>query len=180
MSTHTVRPGPASPSGSASNLSPLQTILAYWIPALVVGLLISSFSTHYFSDQQTGRVILPALHWFFPWASQHQLHLMHMAIRKLAHLAEFGVFSFTVFHGIRAGRVGWRVSWALTALLIAAGYASIDELHQLFVPLRHASPRDVAIDTTGALLAQVSVWWYAKRKGLISSLNSDLNLRRGY
>lgn len=180
MPVHTESSGPASPLGSTASPYPLRTALIYWIPALIVGLLISSFSTHYFSDQQTGRMILPALHWLFPWASQHQLRLMHAAIRKLAHFTEFGVFSFTVFHGIRAGRAGWRVSWALTAVLIAAGYASIDELHQLFVPLRHASPRDVAIDTTGALLAQVSVWWYAKSKGLISSLSSDFYVRRGY
>lgn len=180
MSTHGLPPEPASPPAPTTNSNPLQTILRYWIPAFVVGLLISSFSTHYFSDQQTARVIIPSLHWLFPWASQHQLRLTHMAIRKLAHLTEFGIFSFTVFHGIRAGRVGWRVSWALTALLIAAGYASLDEVHQLFVPLRHASPRDVAIDTTGALLAQLFVWWYAKTKGLIPSLQSDLDLRKSY
>jgi VanZ family protein len=136
-------------------------------------LIISTFSTRYFSDQQTARVFLPLLHWLFPWATPHKINLMHRAIRKLAHVTEFGIFSFAVFHGIRAGRAGWRFSWARTALLVAVGYACFDELHQWFVPLRHASPRDVAIDTVGALFAQVFVWWYAKSKGLILSPQGD-------
>ena len=123
--------------------------------------LISIFSTHYFSDQQTGKIIVPALHWLMPWATIHQLHLMHVGIRKLAHVTEFGVFSVTVFHGIRAEAHGWRWTWALGTLLIAVSYAGLDEWHQSFVPLRHASSRDVAIDAFGALLAQVLVWFYA-------------------
>jgi VanZ family protein len=140
------------------------SLLSYWIPAILVAILISTFSTRYFTDEQTGRVILPVLHWLFPWASHRMLHLMHAGIRKLAHVTEFGVFSAAVFRGVRCGRTGWQVRWALATLVIAAGYAGLDEWHQSFVPLRHATPRDVAIDTLGALLAQVMVWWYAMRK----------------
>jgi len=135
-----------------------------WIPAFLVAVLISAFSTHYFSDSQTGRVVLPILHKLFPWASSRSLDLMHKGIRKLAHVTEFAVFSAAVFHGVQAGRSGWRITWALLTLGIASAYASLDELHQLLVPLRHASPRDVLIDTFGALLAQVFVWWNATRK----------------
>ena len=136
--------------------------LKYWIPALLVAILISTFSTHYFSDEQTGRIILPILHWLFPWATQRTLHLMHIGIRKMAHVTEFGLFSITVFHGIRGGRFGWRFKWALATLFIAVAYAGLDEWHQSFVPLREARVRDVAIDALGAVLAQTLVWFYAK------------------
>ena len=139
-------------------------MIRYWIPAFLIAILISTLSTHYFSDQQTGRIIFPALHWLFPWAAVRTLHLMHLGIRKLAHVTEFAVFSATVFHGVRAGRTGWRIDWALITLLIAGAYACLDEVHQLFVPLRHAAPRDVAIDAFGAVLSQVLVWGYAKSK----------------
>lgn len=148
------------------------SLLSYWIPAILVAILISIFSTRYFTDEQTGRVILPVLHWLFPWATHRMLHLMHVGIRKMAHVAEFAVFSATVFRGVRAGRTGWQVSWALVTLVIAAGYAGLDEWHQSFVPLRHATPRDVAIDTFGALLAQVLVWWYATRKWPFAALSA--------
>jgi len=140
----------------------MKSRLHYWIPALVVALLISLFSTHYFSSQQTARVIIPVLHRLFPFATLRTLGRMHTAIRKLAHVAEFGVFSVAVFHGVRGNRPGWRWDWAVYTFLIAVAYAGFDEWHQSFVPLREARFRDVFIDSTGALLAQVFVWAYAK------------------
>jgi VanZ family protein len=136
--------------------------LKYWLPATCVAIVISVFSTHYFSAEQTGRVILPILRRLFPGATAHLLRLMHFGIRKLAHITEFGIFSVTIFHGIRGPRRGWKLSWALVTLLIAAAYAGLDEWHQSFVPLRESSVRDVLIDTTGALLAQFLVWIYAR------------------
>jgi VanZ family protein len=138
-----------------------QSRFIYWLPAILVAILISIFSTHYFSDRQTAKVIIPILRYLFPYASARMLHYGHIAIRKLAHIAEFGVFSITVFRGIRAERQGWRWTWALATLIIAVTYAGLDEWHQSLVPLRHASARDVAIDAFGALLAQGLVWLFA-------------------
>src|ERR1700730_3480419 len=143
----------------------------YWLPAIIVAIIISIFSTHYFSDEQTGRVIIPAFRWLLPWATPRMLRLIHIAIRQLAHITEFGVFSVTVFRGVRAERSGCRVSWALDTLIIPAGFAGFDEWHQSFVLLRHNSPRDVAIDTVVALLAQLIVWWYAMRKWPLGALS---------
>jgi VanZ family protein len=134
----------------------------YWIPAICVAVLISTFSTHYFSSEETSKILTPILHWIFPTASFHTLSRMHTAIRKLAHVTEFGVFSITVFHGVRGERHGWRWRWALITLIVAVSYAGLDEWHQSFVPMREARVRDVLIDSTGALLAQVLVWCYAK------------------
>jgi hypothetical protein len=39
------------------------------IPAIVVAILISTSSTLYFTDEQTGSMIIPALHWLFPCAT---------------------------------------------------------------------------------------------------------------
>jgi VanZ family protein len=136
--------------------------LKYWLPAICVAIVISLFSTHYFSAEKTGRIILPILHRLFPAANAHMLRLMHFGIRKLAHITEFGVFSVTIFHGIRGPQSGWQLKWAIITLLIAAAYAGLDEWHQSFVPLREPSVRDVLIDTTGALLAQLLVWIYAR------------------
>ncbi|MGB2663410.1 MAG: VanZ family protein [Candidatus Acidiferrum sp.] len=136
--------------------------LKYWIPAICVAIVISVFSTRYFSGEQTSRIIIPILHWLFPSASHHLLHLVHIGIRKAAHVIEFGIFSISVFHGVRAGRYGWRLDWAVMTLVIAVSYAGLDEWHQSFVPLRQPSFRDVLIDSTGAFLAQVLVWTYSK------------------
>jgi VanZ family protein len=136
--------------------------LKYWIPAILVAILISLFSTHYFSGEETARVIIPILRGIFPFATDRELRLMHVGIRKLAHITEFGVFSIAVFRGVRAERSGWNIRWAIITLVVAVSYAGLDEWHQSFVPLREARVRDVLIDATGAILAQVLVWMYAK------------------
>jgi VanZ family protein len=67
-------------------------------------------------------------------------------LRKLAHMAEFGLL-YLLWH--RA--LGYRR--ALVAVAIAVGYAATDELHQTAVEGRHGSPVDVLIDTTGVAIA---------------------------
>ena len=67
-----------------------------------------------------------------------------------------------LFHAVRANLSGWKLAWAAYTLLIAVAYAGLDEWHQSFVPVREARFRDVLIDFTGALLAQVFVWGHAK------------------
>jgi VanZ family protein len=136
----------------------------YWVPAILVGIVISGFSTHYFSSEETSRVINPFLRWLFPHAMPRTFHVLHTGIRKFAHLMEFGVFSVSVFHGIRGPRHGWRWSWAVVTLLVAVAYAALDEWHQSFVPLREPRLRDVAIDSFGAVLAQTLVWVYSRLK----------------
>jgi VanZ family protein len=153
------------------------TRLKDWIPAILVAAMISSFSTHYFSDQQTSRIIVPVLHWLLPWADAHLLHRLHVGIRKLAHVTEFAIFSTAVFHGIRGHRYGWRWTWALATLLIAGAYAGADEWHQSFVAFRHSSVRDAAIDTFGALLAQGMVWAYSIWKGASAEKSVTLAAR---
>jgi len=136
--------------------------ITYWIPAICVAVLISAFSTHYFSSAETARFLIPFLRKLFPAASLHTLSRIHTVIRKLAHITEFGALSTAVFHGVRGERYGWRFQWALLTLIIAVSYAGLDEWHQSFVPVREPRVRDVLIDSTGALLAQVLVWIYAK------------------
>jgi VanZ family protein len=135
---------------------------AYWLPAICIALMISGFSTDLFSGEHTSWIIIPLLHWLFPFASQYTLEVLHFGIRKAAHITEFGMFSAAVFHGIRGERRGWRQEWAVIALLIAAGYAGLDEWHQSFVPTRQASIGDVLIDSAGALLAQLTIWAYSR------------------
>lgn len=81
--------------------------------------------------------------------------LTHLAIRKLAHLTEYGILAFLWFRAVRGEERGWTLRWSMTAVLIAIAVASADEFHQSFVPSRTASPLDVVIDTCGAILAQL-------------------------
>jgi VanZ family protein len=135
-----------------------------WIPALLWAGVISELSTDAFSSEHTSRFIIPALHWLFPHASGETLELMHTIIRKMAHFTEYFIFSIFLVRGLRGKNRGWNLRWAIWAVVIAAGYASLDEFHQVFVPSRTASPWDAALDTVGATTGQIFSWiWYGSR-----------------
>ncbi len=77
-------------------------------------------------------------------------------LRKLAHLAEFGLLWFLWWRALGYGG-------PLPSIAIAIGYAISDEVHQSFVEGRHGSPVDVAIDALGIGLA-VLAWIVVTRR----------------
>jgi VanZ family protein len=136
----------------------LWTRLKFWLPAIAWACLISGLSTDAFSSNHTSVVIIPVLRWLFSHASAETIDLIHEIIRKMAHLTEYFIFSIFLVRGLRGKNLGWTLRWAIWAIVIAAGYAALDEFHQSFVPSRTASPWDAMLDTVGASVAQV-VWW---------------------
>ena len=139
--------------------------LRNWWPALLWAAAIFLFSTGIFSATNTAAIIFPILLWLFPRASEATLLAIHFYVRKSAHLGEYFLFSLLVLRGFRAGRPGWRWTWALATLAVVAAYASLDEFHQSFVPSRTASVYDVMIDVTGAALALlVAAAWAFRRR----------------
>ncbi len=129
--------------------------LKRWWPALAWAVAISLFSTGAFTADHTSRIIVPILHWLLPHAAKATLYQLHFYIRKCAHFTEYFILSLLVLRGIRAGRPGTRFAWALVVIAIVACYASLDELHQRFVPGRTPAIHDVLIDTTGGVTAQL-------------------------
>jgi VanZ family protein len=63
-------------------------------------------------------------------------------LRKLAHFTEYAVLGALVLRAVRREP---------PAVALGVAYAASDELHQHFVPGRHAALRDVAIDAAGVL-----------------------------
>jgi VanZ family protein len=120
--------------------------------------VIFSFSTDTFSSEDTQGVIIDILHTLVPHAPLSTLLTLHDVIRKCTHVGEYFIFGVLLFRAIRAPRQGWDWRWALLAILIAAFYASSDEIHQIFVPSRGASALDALLDTGGAGLAQFFLW----------------------
>ena len=135
--------------------------LRVWWPALLWSGLIFLLSTDWFSAQHTSMVIEPVLAWLFPALSPSQIHLIHHYIRKSAHFTEYFVFCLLLYRSIRGTGRRWRWSWALATLVVAAGYAALDEIHQAFVASRGASVFDCLIDSTGASVAVAVLWlWF--------------------
>ena len=141
---------------------PILLRLREWLPAILWAALISFASTDIFSEAHTSQIILPILQSLLPHASAATLEQVHVFIRKSAHFTEYFIFSVLLLRGIRVGRRGWQLRWALAALALAAGYSALDEFHQSFVPSRTASVWDSLLDTVGAATAQAAMWFRAR------------------
>jgi VanZ family protein len=78
-------------------------------------------------------------------------------LRKLAHMAEFGLLWWLWWRAL-----GYRRAIAAAAITLA--YAASDEVHQSFVTGRHGTPVDVLIDAAGIALAALAVALHARRR----------------
>ena len=156
------RPAPNLPEMQARlpGLSLSSWFFAWW-PALIWAAVIFSMSTDTFSSDHTASVIAPIFRWLIPSMTDDQFNVLHHFIRKSAHFTEYFIFGLFLYRGVRRGRKGWRWTWGLAALSLAAGYAIMDEVHQAFVISRTASPYDSLLDSFGAFVAIAAVWvWY--------------------
>lgn len=89
--------------------------------------------------------------------------LLDLILKKLAHAAAYAILAILLALALDGDRRGRPRPWvppaSVSAFLIAAGYAVTDEIHQAFVPTRHASPLDVLIDALGAGIAMLLLGW---------------------
>jgi VanZ family protein len=136
----------------------------YWFPVglwlVVVGLTSSSSAA--------GSRTLALLHWlvatFHLPLSYAQLLEIHFLIRKTGHFCNYAILSVLMFRAVRDGtRVAWRAAWMGLALLGTFLVATADEIHQYYTPGREGTWHDVALDMTGAIVAQVIVLLWARR-----------------
>ena len=139
--------------------------LRAWWPALLWAGFIFTMSTDTFSSEHTAWVFEPILRWLVPSLTGDQFDIIHHYIRKSAHFTEYFIFALFLYRGVRGVHKGWRWSWALTALFIAAGYSALDEIHQAFVISRTASPYDSLLDSAGAFVAIAALYlWFRSRR----------------
>ena len=110
------------------------------------------FSTDAFSSNQTSRIIIPILTFFFPDLSLHQLDLWHGVIRKLAHITEYFILTLFTYRSIRYDETD-PVQAKLRTMTFVVLAASLDEIHQRFTAFRTPSPVDVGYDCLGAVWA---------------------------
>lgn len=76
-----------------------------------------------------------------------------LVLRKLAHLTEYAVLGALLQRALARPGI---------AILIGGLYAASDEIHQHFVPGRHAAWYDVVIDTVGVTIGVV-LWQRMRR-----------------
>lgn len=83
-------------------------------------------------------------------------------LRKAAHFSFYCVLAILVMTLCLVSGISRKWSILIT-LVVGVIYASIDELHQLFVNGRGASVRDVGIDSLGVILGITIIWIFSRR-----------------
>ena len=81
-------------------------------------------------------------------------------VRKAAHMTEYaimGLLSFAFYQSFGIGKKRYLIS-----LFTAAAYAATDEFHQLFVTGRSGRISDVCIDTLGAAIGLLILYFVLK------------------
>ena len=124
------------------------------MPVLFWTIFIFWMSTGIFSSKNTVLIIEPILRFLMPSISSDMIGVIHKALRKSGHVAEYFVFGFLLFCAFRGGSKELRIRrWVFSSFIVLLLYAASDELHQSFVSTRTASPYDVGIDVLGGIIA---------------------------
>jgi len=86
------------------------------------------------------------------------IDMLHGLIRKAGHVTEYFILGLLLFRAIRGNsQQGWRLRWAVYAVIGVVLYALSDELHQSFSSSRTSSLVDVGIDSAGGVLSQFAI-----------------------
>ena len=137
--------------------------MLWWLPAILWAGVIYYMSTKTFGPSFSNRLLADILALFHLQVSHHAFGLLEFGLRKLGHLTEYSIFAFFLYHAMGDDdRSSWRPSKALACVLLAGLYSLTDEFHQRFVPGRGPSIVDCGIDTIGATLGMVMVYFVGK------------------
>jgi VanZ family protein len=146
--------------------------LKAWIAALLwLGLIVGE-STNYGSAENTSRILYPVLH-FLMGLDPFRFLVWHFYIRKTGHFVGYFMLSVLLFRAWRAtlplpGVFRWSMQWARIAFFMSALVACLDEWHQTYLPSRTGTLRDVLLDSTAALVAQVVIFVFLRGAGALA------------
>jgi VanZ family protein len=129
-----------------------ESAIAWKVAAVVWALVIFSLSTGGFGPSFTGRVLAGALSLVHLTVSPPRFEVLHLCVRKAAHLAEYAIFAFLLGESSEEPPFPWHQRRLLGCFLILVVYSLTDEYHQSFVPGRTASLTDCGIDSIGGAM----------------------------
>lgn len=127
-------------------------------------LIISSFSSSYFSASNTAPLVERLLNNISPSLNSSTINFFHIMVRKLAHFTEFGIFATLVFGIFAVKKNVWHLSWLFYSLISVILLALLDEYHQAFARNRNASLGDSLVDILGGLTYLFLIWLVKRNK----------------
>jgi VanZ family protein len=147
--------------------SSAKRIIKVWLPSAVWLAVIAVESTNLGSSEHTGLILYPIFYFLFKM-DPARFAFWHMLLRKTGHFVGYFILSVLLFRSWRATfprlSTRWCFEWATLALFSTSLVAMLDEWHQSFLPSRTGTVRDVILDTTAALVAQIALFGILRRE----------------
>ena len=140
-----------------------------WIPALIWIGVICFESTDMMSAANTGSILFAVVARVVGHVDIATLVDWNHHLRKLGHIVGYAILSWLLFRAWRAtlpspiGRL-WAFPWARLAFWMTAAVASMDELHQSYIPSRTGRWQDVVLDSAAALTLQIFLFLILRNK----------------
>lgn len=117
-------------------------------------------STDTFTSEMSRSLLARVLDLLHIHLAANVFSVIHTVTRKFAHISEYAVFSFLIYCSFSMqDRLSWQPQVARWAVAVAATYSLTDEFHQVFVRGRGPSLIDCGLDTMGAAMAMLMVYW---------------------
>jgi VanZ family protein len=146
-----------------------------WWPVAVWLVVIRLESTDYASSTTTLGVLYRITVAIFGPINPTFLLTINAILRKSGHFIGYAILSWLVFLALKYThrdrlrpllqrgwgtffRDLWQLDWALIAVVFTLVTATFDEIHQSFLPSRTGAWQDVALDTAGAVIAQLLLY----------------------
>jgi VanZ family protein len=147
--------------------SSTKRILKVWLPSVIWLAIIMAESTNLGSSEHTGQILYPIFHYLFG-VSPQRFEVLHVILRKTGHFVGYATLSVLLFRSWRGTfprlSTRWCRQWAMLAFVCTALVASLDEFHQTFLPSRTGMFRDVVLDSSAALFAQILLFVILQRR----------------
>jgi len=167
-----------------SRIAAHPSVQSAWIPVLLSLIFVCFTSTSFMGGNHTQVLVNGVWQTFlgkWHWELTAPVNIM---CRKVGHFLGYGVIGLifrNAWHASIRGRLlrigaslatlQGMVSVSALSVLSTFIVASLDELHQRFVPGRVSSFHDVMVDTTGAIFLNV-VFWAARAHKRRKALNA--------
>ena len=159
-------------------------VAGVWLPVAVMLLVIARESTDGFSSARTGAMLRPLVESLVGHLADERWEVLHHGLRKTGHFLGYGTLGLAWLRAwllwwlmpLRAAATNlWHRYAFQMAIACTAVVASVDELHQTWIPSRTGLATDVLLDTVGALTlcGVVALLWMAR-----SRMSSEHSLAR--
>ncbi len=132
-------------------------VIRAWVAVILWAAMIWTLGGDSLSASSTAGVLRPLIEWFRPDFTPAEMYSLLVTIRKLSHVAEYGLLAMLVLRALWIGSIESIVTSLSFTVLLVGLLALADETRQAYSLERTGSSRDVGLDLGGAAIVALAM-----------------------